>query len=401
MSIVEEELELSASVSPGETIPEDAFYTAEVVAVAAAHGAHDAYFSFLPTVLPLLIDKLALNTTQAGLLSACTQIPNLVQPLIGYLADHKNLRILVILAPTLSGILVSLVGIAPSFSTAVLLLVLAGFSTAGFHSIAPAMVGAKAGSKVGRGMGFFMVGGELGFGIGPLVAVAVIGALTLSGLPWLMTLGMLASVILYFRLKDTSTVRPAHSAVGLPWREALRQMRGLMLPVMAIIFITAFLNVNIVNYLPVFLSREGVGFALAGASLSVVELSGTLGVFMMSLFSDRLGQRTVALAGTLFSTAFAAGFLLLEGWMRLVMLGGVGISSFVANPAFLAMVQTQFKDNRSLANGVYMASSFILRSVALVIVGALADHFGMRPVFAGSAAAALLAVPLIFLLPKQ
>jgi FSR family fosmidomycin resistance protein-like MFS transporter len=197
MSIVEEELELSASVSPGETIPEDAFYTAEVVAVAAAHGAHDAYFSFLPTVLPRLIDKLALNTTQAGLLSACTQIPNLVQPLIGYLADHKNLRILVILAPTLSGILVSLVGIAPSFSTAVLLLVLAGFSTAGFHSIAPAMVGAKAGSKVGRGMGFFMVGGELGFGIGPLVAVAVIGALTLSGLPWLMTLGMLASVILY------------------------------------------------------------------------------------------------------------------------------------------------------------------------------------------------------------
>jgi len=369
--------------------------------VAAAHGAHDAYFSFLPTVLPLLIEKLALNTTQAGLLSACTQIPNLVQPLIGYLADHKNLRILVILAPTLSGILVSLVGIAPSFSTAVLLLVLAGFSTAGFHSIAPAMVGAKAGSKVGRGMGFFMVGGELGFGIGPLVAVAVIGALTLSGLPWLMTLGMLASVILYFRLKDTSTVRPAHSAVGLPWREALRQMRGLMLPVMAIIFITGFLNVNIVNYLPVFLSREGVGFALAGASLSVVELSGTLGVFVMSLYSDRLGQRTVALAGTLFSTAFAAGFLLLEGWMRLVMLVGVGISSFVANPAFLAMVQTQFKDNRSLANGVYMASSFILRSVALVIVGALADHFGMRPVFAGSAAAALLAVPLIFLLPKQ
>jgi len=72
MSIVEEELELSASVSAGETIPEDAFYTAEVVAVAAAHGAHDAYFSFLPTVLPLLIEKLALNTTQAWLLSACT-----------------------------------------------------------------------------------------------------------------------------------------------------------------------------------------------------------------------------------------------------------------------------------------------------------------------------------------
>ncbi len=403
MSIIEEELELPAAIpaAAGETSHEDVFHTAEVITVAAAHGAHDTYFSFLPTVLPLLIEKLALNTTQAGLLSACTQIPNLAQPLIGYLADHKNLKMLVILAPTLSGILISLVGVAPTFGLTALLLVLAGFSTAGFHSIAPAMVGAKAGSKVGRGMGFFMVGGELGFGIGPLVVVAAIGALTLKGLPWLMTMGMLASVILYFRLKDTSTVRHVRSGAGLPWRAALAELRGLMLPIAAITFITGFLNVNIVNFLPTFLSREGAAFALAGASLSVVELGGTAGVLLMSLYSDRLGQRNIALAGTLISVVFALGFLLSKGWMQMVMLAGVGMSSFVANPAFLTMVQTQFKSNRSLANGVYMASSFILRSVVVVIVGALADRFGMRPVFVGSALGALLAVPLIFLLPKK
>lgn len=404
MSIIEEEMEQHAAridEVAGETSREDAFHTAEVITVAAAHGAHDTYFSFLPTILPLLIEKLSLSTAQAGLLSACTQIPNLVQPLIGYLADHKNMKLLVILAPTFSGVLISLVGVAPSFGLTALLLLLAGFSTAGFHSIAPAMVGAKAGRKVGRGMGFFMVGGELGFGIGPLVVVAAISVLTLNGLPWLMTLGMLASVILYFRLKDTSTVRSARGGAGLPWREALTQMKGLMLPIMAITFITAFLNVNIVNFLPTFLSGEGAAFALAGASLSIVELSGTIGVFLMSMYSDRLGQRNIALVGTLLSVGFAAGFLLLQGWVRLVMLVGVGMSAFVANPAFLAMVQTQFKANRSLANGMYMASSFILRSVAVVIVGALADHFGMRPVFAGSAAAALLAVPLIFLLPDR
>ena len=191
------------------------------------------------------------------------------------------------------------------------------------------------------------------------------------------------------------------AAPGCPGATALAEMRGLMLPIAAIIFITGFLNANIVNYLPTFLSREGAAFALAGASLAVVELGGTAGVLLMSLYSDRLGQRNIALAGTLISVVFALGFLLSKGWLQMVMLVGVGMSSFVANPAFLTMVQTQFKSNRSLANGVYMSSSFILRSIVVVIVGALADRFGMRPVFVGSALGALLAVPLIFLLPKK
>jgi MFS transporter, FSR family, fosmidomycin resistance protein len=400
MAVVEEELELPAAALAEEK-GEERFHTAEVITVAAAHGAHDTYFSYLPTILPLLIEKLALNTTQAGLLSACTQIPNLLQPVIGHIADRKNLKILVILAPTLSGILISLVGIAPSFGLTALLLVLAGFSTAGFHSIAPAMIGARSGRKVGRGMGFFMVGGELGFGIGPLVVVATIGLLTMKGLPWLMTLGMLASVILYYRLKNVSTVRQVTSEPSLSVRDALAQMRGLMLPIMAITFITGFLNANIVNYLPTFMSREGAVFALAGASLSVVELSGTIGVFLMSMFSDRLGQRNIALAGTLASVVFSSGFLLTKGWLQMVMLMGIGMSAFVANPAFLAMIQAQFRTNRSLANGVYMSISFILRSIVVIIVGILADRFGMRPVFGGSIAAVLLAVPLIFLLPKK
>jgi FSR family fosmidomycin resistance protein-like MFS transporter len=404
MTTIEDDLKPSAMESGKALInknDEDEFHLSEVVTVAAAHGAHDTYFSYLPTILPLLIKNLALNTTQAGLLTVFSQIPNLLQPVIGHLADRKNLKMLVVLAPTLSGILITLVGVAPSFGLAGLLLLLAGFSSAGFHAISPTMVSAQAGRKVGRGMGFFMVGGELGFGLGPLMVVAAIGYLTLRGLPWLMTLGMLASVILYFRLKTASTVRHAQAEAGLPVPQALRQMSGLMLPIMSITFITGFLSANIVNYLPTFMSSEGAVFALAGASLAVVELSGTLGALLMGLFSDRLGQRNVVLYGTLISVLFSAGFLLLRGWMHIAMLVGVGMSAFVANPAFLSIIQTRFTRNLSLANGVYMSSSFILRSIVVVLVGFMADHYGMRPVFVGSVLVTLLSLPFIFMLPKK
>ena len=77
------------------------------------------------------------------------------------------------------------------------------------------------------------------------------------------------------------------------------------------------------------------------------------------------------------------------------------MSAFVANPAFLSMIQTRFTRNLSLANGVYMSSSFILRSIVVVLVGIMADFYGMRPVFVGSVLVTLLSLPFIFMLPKK
>ena len=398
MSITEKPINLSLPVSQ---IQADDFQTAEVITVAGAHGAHDTYFSFLPTILPLLIEKFSLSTAQAGFLTAFSQIPNLLQPLIGLLADRKNLKMLVVLAPALSGCLITLMGVAPNYGTVALLLLLAGFSTAGFHAIAPGMVGAHAGRKVGRGMGFFMVGGELGFSIGPLLVVATIGYLTLRGLPWLMVFGLLASFILYFRLRQVSTVRHIENKSSLPVRQVLAELPPLLLPIISTVFITGFLTANVVNYLPTFMAREGAAFSLAGASLSVVEFSATVGVLLMGLVSDRLGHRNVAIIGIIASVVFSLGFLWTQGWLQILMLVGVGLTIFVPNPAFLAILQTRFQYNRSLVNGMYMSSSFILRSLAVVIVGFLADHYGMRPVFAWSAAASLLAVPLMLLLPNR
>jgi FSR family fosmidomycin resistance protein-like MFS transporter len=348
-----------------------------------------------------LIEKFSLSTTQAGLLTAFSQIPNLLQPVIGLMADRKNLKMVVILAPAISASLITLIGVAPNYGTVALLLLLAGFSTAGFHSIAPGMVGARSGHKIGRGMGFFMVGGELGFSIGPILVVAAIGVLTLQGLPWLIALGLLASFILYFRLRDISTIRHTENKSSLPVRQVLTEMPGLFLPIISVVFITGFLNANIVNYLPTFMAREGATFSLAGISLAIVEMSGTVGVLLMGLFSDRLGHRNVAIGGTIASVIFSAGFLLSHGYLQILMLAGTGLTVFVSNPAFLAIIQTRFQYNRSLVNGIYMSSSFILRSLIVVIVGALADRFGLRPVFAWSAAASLLAVPIMLLLPGR
>ncbi|MGD8998589.1 MAG: MFS transporter, partial [Anaerolineae bacterium] len=172
------------------------FQAGRVATVSAAHGVHDTYTAFLPSLLPVFIANLALSKTEAGLLTVFMQAPSLFQPFIGHLADRFSLRYLVILAPAVTAAMMSLLGIAPGYATLALLLVLAGLSSAGIHSVGPVMAGRLSGSRLGRGMGFWMVGGELGRTLGPIVIVSALRIVTLRGTPWLMIAGLGMSVLL-------------------------------------------------------------------------------------------------------------------------------------------------------------------------------------------------------------
>jgi FSR family fosmidomycin resistance protein-like MFS transporter len=376
------------------------FQTDRVLTIASGHAVHDTYTAFLPPLLPAFIANLSLSTTEAGLLTVFIQAPSLLQPLIGHLADRLSLRYLVILAPALTAVMMSLLGVAPGYALLALLLTVAGLGSASLHAVAPVMAGRLSGQSLGRGMGFWMVGGELGRTLGPIVIVSAIQLLTLKGTPWLMIAGLLASAILYARLKDVPG-RPPNAGQGLPWRQALRSMRPLLIPLVGIIVVRSFMLTALTTYLPTFLSKEGADFWFAGASLSVLEAAGVAGALLGGSVSDRLGRRRVLLISLLTTTLFMFVFLELNGWARFPALLILGLTALSITPVIMAVVQESFPDNRALANGIYMALNFSIRSGAVVVVGMLGDLFGMRLAFTVSAIIPLLGVPFILLLPGR
>ena len=120
-----------------------------MITVSSAHLVHDTYSSFLAPLLPVLIENLSLTKTAAGLLSVFYQWPSLLQPLIGHLGDRVNLKILVILAPTVAALMMTLLGVAPTYAVLALLLIVAGFNSAGLHAIGPIIAGKLSGGKLG------------------------------------------------------------------------------------------------------------------------------------------------------------------------------------------------------------------------------------------------------------
>jgi FSR family fosmidomycin resistance protein-like MFS transporter len=375
------------------------FETGGVVALSVGHAIHDTYTGFLPPLLPLFITKLVLSKTEAGLLTAFMQIPSILQPVIGHLADRISLRFLVFLAPALTGTMMCLLGVAPTYLLLAFALTIAGLSSAGLHAVAPAMAGRLSKRSLGRGMSFWMVGGELGRTLGPLVIVSAIGILTLEGTYWLMIGGWLTSALLIFSLRDVSG-RPPRADQSLPWRAALREMRPLMLPLAALVTVGGFMSAAVTTFLPTFLIEEGADLWLAGASLSILEVAGALGAFFGGSLSDRWGRKLILFLSMLISPLLLFVFLGFDGWAQIAVLPLLGFAVLSPMPVLMALVQECYPENRALANGIYMAMAFLIRSVVVVLLGGIGDLLGLRQGFIISAVLMLLGTPLVMLLPR-
>jgi FSR family fosmidomycin resistance protein-like MFS transporter len=390
------------AAAPAQLAEAEQFQTNRVVTISAGHAVHDTYTGFLPPLLPALIENLSMTKTEAGLLTVLNQAPSLLQPVIGHLADRVSLRYLVVLTPAVTATAMSLLGVAPRYAMLGLLLMVTGLSSAVLHAVAPVIAGRLSGKNLGRGMGIWMVGGELGRTLGPLAMAAYFKLQpdTLAYTPWLMIGGWLTSLLLFFRLRDVEG-RPPNAGQGLPWRQALRVMGPLLVPLVGIIVVRAFMSSALTTYLPTFLVEEGNELWLAGISLSVLEAAGVVGALLGGSMSDRLGRRVILLLSLLVTPIAMLAFLVVEGWLRFPLLLVMGLTALSVTPVIMALVQESFPENRALANGVYMALNFLIRSGAVVIVGAMGDLWGMRPSFMVCALVMLLGLPFLLLLPVR
>ena len=161
---------------------DDNFQTEKVITLTGAHFMHDTFTAFVAPILPLIMEKLSLSLTMVGSLTAFMQLPSLLNPFIGFLADKVSLRYFVIFAPAVTATLICTLGTVNSYLSLAIILFLAGISIAAFHAPAPAMVGRISGRRIGKGMSLFMAGGELGRTVGPLLVLWAVSIWTLDGL---------------------------------------------------------------------------------------------------------------------------------------------------------------------------------------------------------------------------
>jgi FSR family fosmidomycin resistance protein-like MFS transporter len=277
-----------------------------------------------------------------------------------------------------------------------------GLSSAGLHAVAPVVAGQLAGPNLGRAMGYWMVGGETGRTLGPVVIVSAIAAWTMEGTAILMVGGVFASAVLYLKLRNVRFAVPSRApGEERNWRVALMRMRPVMLPLISMTVARSFAMATFAFFLPTFLTEEGSSLWFAGASLSVLQFAGIIGAMTGGSLSDRLGRRKIIAAGLLLTPIFATLFLFTGGWARYLLLLPLGFSLFSFGPVIMALVQEQFPENRALANGLYLALSFLIRSAAVLLVGAIGDLLGLKIAFVIGGLLMIAGLPFVYALPRR
>ncbi len=384
------------------SIPVDGrFQAGRVVSMAAGHAVHDTFTAFLAPLLPVFIDKFSLTITGAGILSVFMQAPSLIQPAIGRFADRYNLRMLVLWAPALASIFMSLLGVAPGYIFLALLLTLAGLNSAGLHAIGPIMTGNVSGTRLGRGMSFWMVGGELGRTLGPIIVVSAVAALSLKRMYWLMPAGLLVSLLLHLRLKQVPYSHVHTPDLAVPWKPALKRMKPVFVPLVFFITMRAFLHASATIFLPTFLMHKGSNLWFAGAALTILQGAGVVGALVSGSLSDRFRRRKMLALSAVFAPIFMLIFLFAHGWVQVMVVMLLGFFVISPTPVIMALVQESFPENRAFANGVYMGLSFVIRSTVIVVVGIMGDHLGLHFAFLASSGLMFCSLPAIFFLPRK
>ncbi len=124
-----------------------------------------------------------------------------------------------------------------------------------FHVPSPVMVADLSAARKGRGMSFYMTGGELARTVGPLVAVAAVSVFGLEDFYPVMIFGLLSSVWLYFKFRKVpvNQVGPKHRLSIL---ETWRSLRHVLLPLTAILITRGFMHASMTAFLPTYIEME-------------------------------------------------------------------------------------------------------------------------------------------------
>jgi FSR family fosmidomycin resistance protein-like MFS transporter len=379
------------------------FQFSHLITISLAHMLHDIYSSFLAPVLPLIIGKFNISFSLASLLNVLQRLPSVISPFIGLLADRISLRYLVIISPSVTGIVMSLLGVAPNYIIIIILLIVMGISSSLFHVPAPVMISNLAGDRKGMGMSFYMLGGEIARTIGPLVIVAAVSLWTFEGTWRLMPFSLACSFVLFLKLRK---IKPDskfedRKDIQKKWK-TFRSFLPFLIPLTAFLFFNTFIRETLRFYLPTYLNIQGESLWIGGIALSVFQIAGAGGSLISGTFSDKIGRTRTLMIMALLSPVLMLLFIYIPvRSLSFVFLAGLGISSVGPGPVLLAFINEVRTDRKAFLNGIYISISFLTASADIMVVGALSDWLGLEITFKICIFLAIFAIPAVYYISRK
>ena len=327
-----------------------------VVLLALGHMTVDFYAGFIAPLVPVLRQHMGLSLTEAAFLITTFALSStLAQTAFGFLSDRLSTPRLAPLAPLLAGIIISCMGLMPSYSALVALLIGGGLAVAAFHPEGAALAGLKSGRRHSVGMSIFVTGGALGIGIGSVTASLIVETAGFKALPFAMLLALPASFFIWRNL-GTEVNQPT----GTSSRDiTVRPRYGLLVGLTTMATARALVIFGYYAFVPLYLTQLGTSLSTVGWTLLTFGASGGLGGLTGGFWAERVGERKLLYLSYLLPIPLLGGYLLLGSsvaGLLCLSLAGYSVSSGV--PIVISITQRSFPRRVGTISSVVMGLSW-------------------------------------------
>jgi MFS transporter, FSR family, fosmidomycin resistance protein len=366
-----------------------------VLLLAATHFMVDGYGNIYAPLLPLLIPRHAMDLRTAGTLAMLFQIAaSVCQLAFGHLADRWRPRLLLRTGPIIAVTLLSLIGLARSVPTLAVILVAGGFGCAMFHPPGAALTHRLGRERPGMAMSVYITGGSLGFAMGPLFFAPFVERFGLEWTPVMALPGLVLAVVAAGRMPPITLAEPGADGGFRALRPYVKPLACLY----SIVVLRTLTSLAFATFVPVMLTRRGVGVGAAGAQAALYLFASGLGGFLGGPLADRWGARRIIMISLVAAAPFLAMAPLLDGWALAIMLaiGGFFLQSTL--PVNVTFGQSLAPVSAATVSSLMMGFAWGSGGLSVPLVGLAADRFGIEPTLialsAGPIAAMLCALPL-------
>jgi FSR family fosmidomycin resistance protein-like MFS transporter len=376
-----------------------------LAALCAGHFVNDSYSSIIYPLLPLIKLKLGLTSAQVFWLAPLYAISSsLMQPVYGFISDRYFRRFFTVFGPVITGVFVSMIGLAPSYGILIVLLVAGGIGIGSFHPQGAAMAATAASERRRVGMAMFSALGTLGFAVGPLVITRVVSAYGLEHSYYVIGAGLVMSAILY----RVCPPLPAHSSStpgveNVKW-QLLAALRPAWKPLILLYLITVVrsgLQMTTNNFLPFMLEDRGYALTETGNVMTVFLLLGGIGGIAGGFTAERFSGRAVTLYSGLLAGPLMMGAFAFNGPLGIVCLGLGGFMLLSTIPVIVAMAQELAPGHTSTVSALMMGAAWGVGALAPQALSNFVPAFGFRNVLIVASAVTTITAVLAYFLPRD
>ncbi|AFM41129.1 arabinose efflux permease family protein [Desulfosporosinus acidiphilus SJ4] len=360
-----------------------------------SHMINDTYPNLYPVLLPALMAQLSFSTAAAGLISTVSALSaQLLQPFMGYWADRSGGRKFVVGGLALGSLLAAIAfGLAPSYAILLILLLISGLGNAAFHPHASALVSDITGKRKGFGMSLFMIGGNFGRAIAPILASTAFLIGGRFGLLFVAVPGLLMALIMYWVMSPPPEPKPGQGKFLTPEFILGLRKAGSLLVVVALRNMTSLTTLTLV---PILWHSSGYPLTETATLLSLLFMAGSFGNVAGGALSDIIGPKPILIASALLSCLWLVLFLNVHTmFLSFVLIALLGASLYSTSSVVMVFGQALFPKNKGMASGLTLGIGNTLGTFGVALIGLIADYYSATIGLYVSAFAVLISIPFV------